>query len=126
MKTKANTLALVLTAALVCVPSCQNFGSYLECLTASNREECLIGKGIEQAVAYLADAKNLNSTEAADKFASRWSKIQTTVKTAQTLGVKIPDSVKKSYNETMVRIVKHKYFESESLRTAMKNAEFLK
>ena len=99
---------------------------YLGCLTASNPEECAIGKTMEKAIGYLADAKNIDTQEKAEQFASNRSKVQTAITSAQKLGMDVPENVKKTYNDTLERIVKHNYFDSPTLKAAMANADYIK
>ncbi len=114
-------IPMLLAAASLSVVSC----GYLECLTASNMEECVIGKGLESAIGYLADAKQINSQEKAESFASKWNKIQTAVESAQSFGVDVPENVKKSYNDTLSRMQKHSYFNSATLQSAMADAKYI-
>ncbi len=118
---KNTIIAVLLGAASLSVVSC----SYLECLTASNMEECVIGKGLESAIGYLADAKQIDSQEKADSFASKWNKIQTAVEAAQSYGMDVPESAKKSYNNTLSRMQKHSYFNSPTLKSAMADAKYI-
>lgn len=124
MKKNAITLACL---AVACVGALSTTScSWLSCLTSDNPEECVIGKGIESAIGYLADAKGIDSAEKADAFASKWGKVQIAISNAQSLGVKVPDAAKKAYNDTLSRIVKHNYFNSEHLKAAMANAQYIK
>ncbi len=116
---KNTIIAMLLGAASLSVVSC----GYLDCLSATNMEECMISKSVENAIGYLADSAQIDSKEKAAEFASTWSKVQTAVETAQKFGVKIPDSAKKAYNETLTRMKKHNYFGSEELRSAMSTAK---
>ena len=118
---KKTTLMLACLAGFA-LSSCD----YLSCLTAENPEECAIGKTMEKAVGYLADAKNIDSQEKAEKFASNWNKVQIAITNAQKLGVDVPENVKKTYNDTLARIVNHNYFNSPTLQTAMANAQYIK
>lgn len=119
MKTTIITAVLGLSA--LSMSSC----SYLGCITADNPQECAAGKAIESAISYLADAKSIDSQEKAESFASKWSKVQSAISTAQSLGVDVPESAKKAYNDTLARIVKHNYFGSSTLKTAMQNAQYI-
>ncbi len=119
MKKTVLTLACLAGFALC---SCD----YLSCLTAENPEECAIGKTLEKAIGYLADAKNIDTAEKAEKFASNWNKVQIAITNAQSLKIDIPENVKKIYNDTLARIVKHNYFDSPTLKTAMQNAQYIK
>lgn len=122
MKTSILTGIFAAAIGFIALPSC----SYVECLTAENTEECAIGKSMEAAVSYLAGANDVDSEAKAEEFASKWEKTQMTIATAQKLGVKIPDNLKKAYNDTLARIQKHNYFNSPHLKTAMANAEYIK
>ena len=117
---KKTTLAMACLAGFV-LSSCD----YLSCLTASN-PECAIGKSMEKAIGYLADAKGIDTQEKAEKFASNWNKVQMAITSAQKLGMDVPENVKKTYNDTLERIVKHNYFDSPTLKAAMANADYIK
>ncbi len=119
---KNTIIAMLLGAASLSVVSC----GYLECLTAPNMEECIIGKALESAIGYLADANQINSQEEAEDFASKWSKAQSAVESAQSLGMDVPESVKKAYNNTLSRMQKHSYFNSPTLKKAMADAKYIK
>ncbi len=119
---KNTIIAMLLGAASLSVVSCSNLGAYLSCISADNPEECVIGKGIETAVTYLADANTIDSQEKADAFASKWSTVQTSIETAQNFGMDVPEAAKKAYNKTLTRMQKHSYFNSPTLEAAMKNA----
>ncbi len=118
---KNTIIATLFAAAALTVTSC----NYVECLLAENPQECAAGKAIESAIAYLADAKQIDSQEKADAFASKWNKIQTAMEGAQKLGVQVPESAKKTYNSTLTRMRKHNYFESPTLQSAMQDARMI-
>ena len=119
---KKTTLAMACCLAGFVFSSCD----YLSCVMAQNPEECAIGKTMEKAVGYLADAKGIDTQEKAEKFASNWNKVQMAITSAQKLGMDVPENVKKAYNDTLERIVKHNYFDSPTLKAAMANADYIK
>ena len=123
MKKTAKQLAclLVASAGALSVSSCD----YFSCLTAENTQDCVIGKSLEKAIAYLADGGNIDTAAKADSFASTWSKVQTIITNAQSFGVKMPDSVKTSYNDTLARMAKHNYFNSAHLKQAMASCKYI-
>ncbi len=120
-------IATLLGAASLSVVSCSSVmttaGATLECMFAANKVECMAGKAFDTAADYLADAVNLKSKEDADDFASKWKVIQTSLKTAQTLGAPVPEKLKEVYNSTLARIKKHNYFHSDKLESVMGDAE---
>lgn len=122
-KNTLKTLSLVLAGAgALSLTSCD----YLSCVLATNTQECIVGKGMDQAIKYLTNADSIDTTEKAESFASNWKTVQTAISGAQALGIKVPDSVKTAYNNTLSRIVKHNYFSSTQLKTAMSGAEYIK
>ncbi len=119
---KKTIIAMLLGAATLSVTSC----GYLECLMSDNMEQCLTGKAIESAIGYLAESNQIDSQEKADKFASKWSKVQSAIEMAQKYGADVPESAKKSYNSALSRIQKHNYYGSSTLKSAMANSSYLK
>lgn len=129
MKTQTKLAGLAFIGAALSAVSCSTLsqsGDFLECVTAANREECIIGKGMEKVVAYLADAKNIDSVQKADQFAAKWEKAQVIINQAHNWGFQVPESVKKTYNDTLSRVAKHKFFNSDHLKQVMANAQYLK
>ncbi len=115
-------LTLLTCGAALALSSCD----YLSCISAEKPEECAIGRALERVVTHLADAKNIDSQEKAEKFADNWEEVQKIISNAQAFGVDVPENVKKAYNDTLDRIVKHNYFDSPTLKTAMANAQYIK
>lgn len=124
MKKKIAILSLAFSA--MAISSC-GVTDFAPCLWMQGEEqqECVTGILADKVCTYLTESGRIDTMEAADNFAYKWSTAQRLIQTAQTMGVKIPGSVTKPYNKTLQRMRKHNYFGSTDLAAAMEGCEYL-